>query len=84
MAARQVVQHDGGGADPADKSFGTGRLDGLHTMLGGGGQDLDELPVGGVTAAQPSPDLLQVGRQGPIPNRAPLRKAPGLRTSTGT
>jgi hypothetical protein len=46
------------------------------------GEDLDHLPVAVVGAGELAPDAVQCCRQHPILERAPLRKAPGLRART--
>jgi hypothetical protein len=47
------------------------------------GEDVDHLPIAVVGAGELAPDALHRGRQHPVKG-APLRRAPGLRTSTGT
>ena len=83
-AARENVEDDVGGVDAFGQRLGAGGLDRRQPVGEHGGQDFDHLPVAVVGARELAPHPLQRRRQHPVLERRPLRKAPGLRASTGT
>jgi hypothetical protein len=64
--------------------FGAGGLDRRQPVGEHRGEDVDHLPIAIVGAGELAPHALHRRRQHPVLEGCAVRKAPGLRASTGT
>ena len=74
----QDVEHDVAPAQLGRQRLGAGRLDGIEPSLGGGRQDIDELPIAVAVAGEPAADLRQGRRQIPVAERVAIPERAGL------
>ena len=81
--AGEDVQDDVGTHRAAGERVLAGQGDGVEALAQDRCQNGHELPVRLVTAPEPAADPSERRRQRPVPERCPLRSAPGLRTRTG-
>ena len=72
------------GMDAVGDRLGTGRLEGRQTAGQNRVEDVDHLPIAIVGAGELAPYTFNRRGLHPVLEGAPLRKAPGLRASTGT
>ena len=82
--AGEDVEDDVGGVDAVGDRLGAGGLNRGQSVGEHCGEDVDHLPIAVIDAGELAPHALHRGRNTQSLNGAPLRRAPGLRASTGT
>ena len=82
--AGQDVEHDIGGMNAVSDRLGAGCFDGRQAVGQNRVEDVDHLPIAIVGTGELAPYTFDRSRKHQSLKGAPLRKAPGLRASTGT
>jgi len=82
--AGQDVEHDIGGMNAVSGRLGAGCFDGRQAVGQNRIEDVDHLPVAIVGTGELAPHTSIAAGSTQSLKGAPLRKAPGLRVSTGT